>query len=286
MIKQLLLLITVVVGLASCEEQTPKEPTKTKLARVGDTYLYFEDIKDKLPNLASEEDSTQFIEFYIQNWIKNQVVVSKSQESLGEITEDINEKVENYRKSLLIHRFEQEYINQNLDTIVKSEEIAAYYNNNIDNFELKDYIVKALYFRLKKEDKLNKKAESWYRLYKYDDNLDDLYKKVSIKTDLFYYDTTKWVYFKDVKSIVPITYANYAEFLKNRKHYKTTEGDFTYYLNIIDYKLKNAVSPLELVKERIKSMILNQRTEAIRKQLRLDLYNHAKKTGQIETYNY
>ena len=91
--------------------------------------------------------------------------------------------------------------------------------------------------------------------------------------------------FNDIKSIVPINYSNSAQFLKTKKHYKTTEDGFTFYLKIIDYKLKKSVSPLSLVQEKIKSIILNQKREKIREQLRFDLYENAKKTGKIETYN-
>ena len=166
------------------------------------------------------------------------------------------------------------------------KEIETYYQENAKNFELNDFIVKALYFKLPKDHKVNKQANKWYKLYQFDDDLDELYKKVSFKSEVFYYDTTQWIFFKDVKSLIPISYTNSVEFLKNKKYYKTTDGDFTYYLNIIDYKLKKSVSPLSLIQDKIRSIILNQKREKIREQLRFDLYENAKKTGKIETYNH
>lgn len=270
----------------SCNDKEVKEIPKTKLARVENSYLYFEDLEEKLPHFENETDSVEFLNFYIQNWIKNQVIASKSKEALLDKSAYLDEKVENYRQSLSIHLFEQEFIKQRLDTIVSDNEVETYYKENTKNFELSDFILKPLYFKLPKESKLNKKANSWYKLYDYDNDLDNLYKKISFKSEIFHYDTTQWVFMNDVKSIIPISYSNSADFLRSKKHYKVTEGDFTYYLNIIDYKLKKSVSPLDLVKDRIKSIILNQRREKIREQLRFDLYDNAKKTGKIETYNH
>jgi hypothetical protein len=277
-------LIVLASFLLSCDAFNKKEKSKTKLARVGTDYLYLEDIKNKLPESETKEDSAEFLNFIIQNWIKDQVVVAKSQELLTNELNDIEEKVANYRKSLLVHAYEQAYVLQNLDTIISAEEISAYYEENADNFQLKDYIVKALYFKIKTDDKISKKANEWFKLKDYENDLDELYKKVAVKSDLFYYDTTNWVYFKDIISVVPINQKNSAEFLRNNRTYKIAEGDYTFYLNILDYKLKDAVSPLSMEEKRIRNIILNKRMDAIRKQLRIDLYENAKKSGQIETY--
>lgn len=273
------------IFLFSCTPVSEEEkPAKTKVARVGESHLYFEDFKENLPHFQSKNDSIEFLNFYIQNWIKNEVMIAKSKENLGERIIQIDQKVNQYKQSLLIHSFEQEFIKQKLDTTVSEKEVKSYYEENLNNFQLKDLIVKALYFKIPESSKLNKKASTWYKLYKYDDDLDELYKKVSLKTDLFYYDTTQWAYLKDIKSIIPINYSNNVAFLKSKKHYSITENGYTYYLNIIDYKLNDAISPLSLVTAKIKNIIINQRREKIRKELRLNLFEHAKKTGQIETY--
>lgn len=274
------------LAFTSCSLFESKEPEKIKLARVDSEFLYLEDIQSKLPQSESAKDSSEYLDFYVQNWIKDQLTINKSKELLSNEISDIEEKVNNYRKSLLVHAYEQAYVQQNLDTIVTQEEILKYYEQNKSNFELKDFIVKALYFKVKSDDKIIKKADNWYRLNKYEDDLDDLYKSIAPKTDLFYYDTTNWVYFRDIRSVIPITYQNSTEFLKYRKNYKITEGDYTFYLNILDYKLKDDVSPLAMEEKRVRNIILNQRTEAIRKQMRIDLYENAKKTGQIETFKY
>ncbi len=270
--------------ITSCTFFGGKEKPKKRLARVGTEILYLEDIQSKFPENQTAEDSVEFVEFFVQNWIKDQVVISKSRELLTNELYEIEDKVANYRKSLLVHTYEQAYVQQNLDTIVTPDEIVSYYESNIDNFQLKDYIVKALYFKVKSDDKQLRKINEWFQLRKYDDDLDNLYKNVAVKTDLFYYDTTNWVYFKDIKTVIPITYNSTPDFLRSNKTYKISEGDYIFYLNILDYKLKDATSPLTLEEKKIRNIILNQRIDVIRKQLRIDLYENAKKTGQIETF--
>jgi len=92
------------------------------------------------------------------------------------------------------------------------------------------------------------------------------------------------VYFDDVLKVIPLTDINKSSFIRNMRKVTFQEGDFVYFLNIRDYRLKDAVSPLSLEKEKIKSIILNIRANRLKKKIREELYNDAKKNQEIETY--
>jgi hypothetical protein len=100
-----------------------------------------------------------------------------------------------------------------------------------------------------------------------------------------YYDTTNWMYFSDVLKDIPLQDFNKSTFIKNKKEVMFEEGEFVYFLNILDYKLKDELSPLEFEKDRIKSIILNMRTNEIRKSLNEQLYQDALDSKQIVIYS-
>ena len=62
------------------------------------------------------------------------------------------------------------------------------------------------------------------------------------------------------------------------------ENDFFYYLNVLDYKLKNSVSPLEFEKGNIKRRILNIRIKEIREQYKVKTLQKAKDEKAIKLY--
>jgi len=92
------------------------------------------------------------------------------------------------------------------------------------------------------------------------------------------------VYFDDVLKVIPLTDINKSSFIRNMRKVTFQEGDFVYFLNIRDYRLKDAVSPISLEKEKITSIILNIRANLLKKKIREELYNDAKKKQEIETY--
>jgi hypothetical protein len=62
-------------------------------ARVGDKYLYWTELGDIIPNNASPEDSIMLCETYVNNWIREQVVLKQAEENLAEEKKDFEELI-------------------------------------------------------------------------------------------------------------------------------------------------------------------------------------------------
>ena len=63
---------------------------------------------------------------------------------------DFQKQLEDYRKTLIIYSYEKELIRQKLDTNVAQEEIKAFYEENKQNFNLRDDILKVRYLKVAK----------------------------------------------------------------------------------------------------------------------------------------
>ena len=61
--------------------------------------------------------------------------------------------------------------------------------------------------------------------------------------------------------------------------------DEMFFINIYDYLIKDGTSPMSFEKEKIKSIILNQRANQLRKKLRLDVYEDALKNKKIDKFS-
>lgn len=280
---RLLFIILGFLAISSCNTTT-KEDNSIKLASVGSTFLYEEELFNKLPQGLNPKDSISFVSQYIDNWTKEQVILQKAEEVLSEESKNVNERLENYRKSLIIHTYEQAYIENRLDTIILEEEIEQYYNENKKDFALKGYIIKAYHGTFPDSLDLTN-LNSWYKLQHVDD-YPSLQGFSQIHSNNYHLDTTNWIYFDQVLEKIPLeNNIHISSFIKNKKDIHFVENNNAYYLNVLDFKLKDDISPLAFERDKIKTIILNQRTQKLRKELNENLYKDALNKQDIVIYN-
>jgi len=281
-LKYIVYISILILFLISCSDENHQNNRK-KVVSINGTILYENELINDIPSGLLEEDSINFINQYINNWIKDQLVLKKAEDLLPEHVKNINNKVKKYRNSLITYEYEQIYIKKRLDTIINDEEIEDYYNNHSDDFILKDYIVKCMYLKINKNAPDQKNLKRSYLLNNEEDEL--FLRTYSLKHAIeFYYNNEEWVYFDEILKKIPLQDFNKKKFIQKKKKLTFEENSFIYYINIYDFRLEDGVSPLSFEKEKIRSIILNMRSTELRKKLKADLYNDALKNKSIEYY--
>ena len=101
---------------AACSERHDHKG-RTPLVELDGNFLYREDLQSVLPAGLSKDDSLLFAEHYIRNWVEDILLYDKAQSNIPNNGE-IDKLVENYRKALIMHTYQQALIHQRL-----SEEI-------------------------------------------------------------------------------------------------------------------------------------------------------------------
>lgn len=270
------------VFFTNCEDTASKD-NRIVMAKVNEVELYRYEVIANLPEGLSEEDSLSFVGNYIDQWIQEQVIYQKALEILPKEVTDVDMQLEKYRRSLLIFTYEQYYIQDRLDTTVTDKEIEIFYNEHLEDFTLRDYIVKVIYARYTDITPDLDKVKGWYKLNKEDDWI-SLQSHANLYGVGFYNDTTNWIFFDDVLKEIPLTDINKSSFIRNKKNITFEENGMVYFLNVLDSKLKDETSPIEFEKDRIKGILLNIRMNELRKQLKTELYNDAQKAQNIKIY--
>ena len=100
----------------------------------------FEDICNK----------TYFVEKFINDWIRRQLLLSHAEINLSVDLVKYEKQVEDYRASLLIFAYQQELINQNLDSAISFSDINDYYDSYISEFDLSKNIFKGRFIIIDK----------------------------------------------------------------------------------------------------------------------------------------
>ena len=278
--RAIILLLLVNVLLSGCED----ENKEVKLARFKNIYLYQSELFNEVPLSLNEKDSAIFVDNYIHNWLVNQMIMEKSEEMIPQEVISVNKKINKYKLSLISYEFEQFYINKRLDTNISNFEISKYYKNHLDDFVLNDYVVKCMYIMIPKTSKLYKDVRKNFHIEN-EDMVDQMIKISQNENVNFYYNPEEWIYFDNLLKEIPILekYSK-VEFIQKKKKTILEYNNNIYFVNIFDYIVKNGTSPLSFESHKIKSIILNQRANDLRKKLRLDLYDDGIKNNFVEKY--
>ncbi len=264
-----------------CQNQQNKN--KKPIAKIHDKYLYLSDLNDVIPDQKSKQDSTMIAKNYINDWIKKQLLLKKAEKNLDQQSKDIQQQIENYRASLLIYRYQQQLIDQKLDTTVNPQEIKSYYQQNTSNFTLDQNLVRVLYIKLSENSPNMDRVRRWYKSNDSEDRarLKDYCYQYAEKFDDF---NNKWVEFSGLINNLPLQVDDPEHFIKNRKYVEIKDNSVYHFLRIHDYKLKGSEAPLNYVKERIRSIIINKRKHQLLEKMENDIYNEALNHNEFVIY--
>ncbi len=259
-----------------------KNEEKTELADVYGKKLYLEDIQDIIPGSISKEDSLMILRNKVNLWIRKQTLLNRAELNLNEEQKDIDYIVEEYKESLLIEKYKQEYIKQNLDTNITEAEIEKYYNYYPESFILNNDIVKAYYFKFKTQTN----TTDFKRHFSSEDTsaITQMIEFAKTNAEDYIDFTDKWIDLSVISNLLPVS-LNSAEIIVNKnKRIQTRDKNYVYFVLFIDSRLKGEKMPLEFAKNKIKVILLNKRKTNLINNLESKIYNNAVKNGRVKIY--
>ncbi|MBN2757216.1 MAG: hypothetical protein JXR51_08570 [Bacteroidales bacterium] len=279
---EFLILSTIFFSIISCSNKN-KEDSEIPVARVYGDYLYVSDLEEIIPDGVSPEDSLNRVKSYIDFWVKRQAIMKTAEMNLIEEQKDVTEELEDYRMKLLIFRYKQKFIEQNLDTVVTDSQIEQFYNENQAEFLVGQPVIKALYIKILKTTTNLEMVKRLYRSSRERDieQLSDYCVQNATKYNDF---NNEWIYFKDLLIDIPIRVDNQEEYLKSKNYIEVEDSVFSYFASIKNYRLKNSIAPLVFVQGNIQSVILNKRKQKLIDDLENNIYNNMLDNMDIELF--
>lgn len=269
--------------LLSC--QKPKEVgvagKQNQVARVDNAILYEEDVAQVVKK-ETGADSIVLRERFINNWIRKELLLKTARMNLSEQEQDIEDRVKDYRASLLINQYKQKYLAEHLDTLVTEEEVAMYIKEYPDNFVLQENLYK--YYSAKILKKNTDDIKFVKRLFsKREVNLmQDFDLKSS--TLIGSYDI-EWYTERELLANLPedIIKSDLKQ-LREGKIFETKDSLSVYLLRPLQIIKKGQMSPQEYVNGKVREIILHNRKIELAKKLEYEIYEDAKTKNQFEVY--
>jgi hypothetical protein len=256
---------------------------KELVAQAYSYNLYAEDIVGVAPPGSSKDDSVALVRNFIENWIRQKVVLNKAEKNLDDEKKDVEKKLEEYRNSLIVYAYETELIRQKLDTVVSEEQIVEFYKRHPQNFELKDNIIKVIYLKLNKKSPKLDLVKQWYKSTNKKDQ--DALKEYCHQYAINYFlDENTWLLFDDLLKEIPIKTYDKEQFLQNNRNVEIEDSTNIYLVKIFGFMIKNSLSPLSFERKNILSMIMNERKLRLIDEMEKNTYLEAQKSGDIKIY--
>ena len=268
--------------LAGCD-YFQKSSKEVVVAECYGKYLYESDLIGLVPEGTPTMDSIQRVSTFIDSWVRRQVLIHQAESNLNKEMLDLDKQMEEYRNSLIIYTYESQLIDQKLDTVVSDDEIAEYYEQNKEDFQLRNTMVRVAYVILEED---SKQKPDFKKLLSDPDTL--MLQNIDIQATYYavksFVDVDQWMRLDELTNIIPIEIFNAESFLKKNKFVCFDMNEYTYMVRFVDYLLEESTSPMEMVRDNIKSVILAQRRQTLIDKMQTALYEKAKREKAFEVY--
>ncbi|MDO9679856.1 MAG: hypothetical protein Q8S23_03760 [Bacteroidales bacterium] len=251
------------------------------VARVGENYLYKEDIKNLIPPGTSYSDSIMMVRQYINSWALKYLLLSKAEAELSKSDKDVEGELRDYRTSLLVYRYEKQYIEKRLDTLVSDQEARAYYQENSGTITVNNSVVKARVIKISSSSPNLSRLRSMYRTDALED-IDELERISYNSAERYNNFNNKWVDLSFVARELPLDLYRCEEMLKSASYIEAQDSLYSYFAYFPQRIAPNGNPPFEYYLPRIKEIIISRRKQALIAGLEKDLIKEALENNKIK----
>lgn len=266
----------------ACGNSTQRDQSRIPYLEIEGRYLYEDEIQSIIPEGTSKKDSLSLANDYVKKWVTQVLLFDKAESNITN-QEEIDELVEDYRKSLIIHQYQQNLVKERLEEAYTEEQLLAFYTDNKDKFRLSNSVIKGVYMKMPLGAPKLANAQKWMRAFN-SKSLENLEKYSLQNATSYEYFGDKWVYFNEVAGNLPAQAQNMQAGLSKNKYIEVNDSSFHYMLRVLDYLPVGSIEPYEMAKDKIKNILLNTQKIDFIKNFENKLYDEAVKDNDINYF--
>tara|TARA_B110000467_G_C18336458_1_gene498342 strand:+ start:1415 stop:2275 length:861 start_codon:yes stop_codon:yes gene_type:complete len=275
-------IVIILLIFVNCEyfSTTPK----LAIARVQDKYLFFNEIKDKIPINLSKEDSIVLVRNKIINWAKKHILNEKALINLNiEEQNNLLNLVESYKSDLFSHSYQEKMVKSSMDTLISDYDVENYYNLNKSNFKLNQDLVKARFMKIKSNNYNIKDVRNRFKRFNQEDVV--FLDSISLQFSSFSFNDSVWInkdlFFSKLPDIKTYVKNN---IVKKALFYQLEDSLELYLIKINKSIFRNDVSPLDYIRPTLKQILLNKKKLEFVRNFEKDLIDDAIQNKELEIY--
>lgn len=264
--------------MCSCDRLSQRnnlDDTGIVIATVDGRYLYAAELENVIHPAVSREDSAGLANSYINQWIRDQLLMTEASNQLSSDLE-IERLVDDYREKLIKFNFENKILEERYDTIVTDAQLSHFYDENKEQFVLAEPIYQIQYAEVPNSAK---RISTFYRNWRRN-NKEEISKYLKENATISHLEDETWHDWKDI-----LQYSDrFSESRATRiDDQHVSDGDLEYFLKITGRKEARDIAPQSYVRAQLIHMILHNRKKDIIEDYKTELYNKAIRDNKIQT---
>jgi hypothetical protein len=277
--------IYLIIGLfvLGCNKPLQNEQEAILATVKNNNHLLVDEVVQEISQYQlSPDDSVKFINNYVTDWIKTQLLMYEIEKELSPQDLNVQKELEEYRQKLLIHRYKSKKTQNISDSLITKNESIDYYNNNKKSFVLRSPIVKVEYLIFPSGIEI---PQNVYRSLSHNNknqNTEEFIYSYARKFDNF---NSQWIYFESILRNTNFNINDMAQFLRRENIVEFSHNNERHIIIIKKYMLSGEQSPFEFVENRIKNLLINNKKIDFLREIKDSLYNNALKYNNFEAFN-
>ena len=274
------LLTTMVV---SCDYfRAPKKPKA--IARVGENYLFQDDIVDLVPKGTSKKDSIAIVKSFIDRWATQKLLFEAAERNIStDKVAEFSTLIDQYKVDLYTKDYIESLVIRQIDTIVTDAQIDDYYTKNKQYFKNSSELVKLRYINLVKENPKFAKIKSKFSSFTKNDRKE--LEQLAVQFKSYAFNDSIWVDINQVYEKIPfINLENKQKYISSGMNFQYPDSTTVWLVKINKVLPKDSPTPLEFLKPTIKQIIINNRKLELINTIEKEITNDAIKDKKYEIY--
>jgi len=257
------------------------EEKKKVLAKVYNKQLFAEDLEGILPESYKPEDSTMIYNAYIENWLRDAVLMHEAEQKISKNI-DIDQLVKDYRSTLILHNYEEIIVKSQLDSVISPQELQSFYENNKDNYHLKIPLVRARFMKIPINSNEIEFVEKWIASEDMDDKV-NLIEYCGIYAEIYYLNDEEWYEIDKITRHLPTNLYPNSTLSQAGGNISRQDERYKYYLRILEVIPKNEAPPIDYIEKKARQIILQRRKSKLLEEHRENLYD--KEIENVKVFN-
>jgi hypothetical protein len=277
-ISKIYLLIIVLSAFFSCNNKTA-DTTRQKLLEVEGKFLYLDQIQEIIPPNVNAKDSSEIAESFIRKWVTDVLLYENAKRNITN-KEEIDQLLEDYRKSLIIHQYQQKLLQERLPKEPSEEEIKAFYDKYKNQLILKENVIQGILLVTPENAPQLANVRNWVQSgnTKALENIEKFSMQHAISYDYF---AEKWIPFSEILRKLPLQLEDQTSYLSGRRFVELSDSTKHYFLSIKASKLIGQTEPYEMAKPKIVNLIMNKLKADFISNFEDEIYNDAIKNESV-----
>ena len=269
-------LFILLVGLAQCPQQS--QNTGEVLVKAYGKQLTTGDIDYLLDNSMAVKDSAIVIQKAIDNWLMDQILFNQAKSKIKH-TDELEALVEDYRKSIYIHEYQELSLKEGLEFNITDAEVDRYLSANHEDYILEERIVRVMLAKLPVRYDSDQLESIWAT-----EDVIGLEALVKEGHGLGLTNVDEWHTVSHLKDLLPAALVDRVNF-GGSKSYKEKTDTEVILLKIIEDSKAGQLAPKSYIKERIKRELLFNKKKVFLNNLKKTLYQNNIQSKDIHIYN-